>query len=145
MAANSRSDVASSFPETSFYHSSSFPNGQRTPYTSGSLRETLENRALSSSAIPPIEIPSPSSYLTTVQISLGELKYSRTAELRRVFGILPEENSLRNIQCKPLIPSAAEELKRFRASVIETASRARYPILYVCLSYKVSTIHMFIF
>lgn len=138
MAANSRSDLASGSPEVSFF-TSAYLNGQRGSYPgasferSGSFRESIDNRVPPSSVgatrspaqMPAIEIPSPSNYLTTVQLSLGDQKYTRAGELRRVVGVSPDEHTLRGIQCKALTPAAAEELKRFKASVLETAARAR--------------------
>uniref|UniRef100_A0A1D1Z2K0 Chlorophyllase-1, chloroplastic n=1 Tax=Anthurium amnicola TaxID=1678845 RepID=A0A1D1Z2K0_9ARAE len=137
MAGDSRSELASSSPEGSSF-SSAYPNGQRGSYSgaslekSGSFRESIDNRVLPSAAgatrspapVPPMEIPSPSQYLMLDPLSLGDPKNTRVGELRRVLGVSPEEHSIGAIQCKPTL-AASEELKRFKASAIETTARAR--------------------
>ncbi|KAG1331024.1 hypothetical protein COCNU_02G009920 [Cocos nucifera] len=79
----------------------------------------------SRNAAPSMEIPPVSQYLTLEPISMSEQKYSRSGELRRVLGLTVEEHSFGSVQSKPLPPIASEELKRFKASVLESSNRAR--------------------
>ncbi|CAA7405370.1 unnamed protein product [Spirodela intermedia] len=138
MVGNPRSELASSITEGSSL-TAAFCNGQRGSYSgaslerSGSFRESIDSRVLSSGAggnrttspVTAAEIPSPSQFLILDFLSLGDQKYSRAGELRRVIGVSPEDHSFGIVQSKPLTPAAAEELKRFKASVSETTSKAR--------------------
>ncbi|MQM03107.1 hypothetical protein Taro_035881 [Colocasia esculenta] len=137
MTGNSRSELASSSPEGSSF-TAAYPNGQRGSHTgaslekSGCFRENIDNRVLPSGAgaarspasISAMELPPPAQCLMLEPILLGD-KYNRAGELRRVLGISLEEHSFGAIQCKPLSPAAAEEMKRIKASVLDTTARAR--------------------
>ncbi|KAG1369685.1 hypothetical protein COCNU_15G000510 [Cocos nucifera] len=114
-----------------------YSGGQRGTYSgsnldrSGSFRDSLENRIMvsgpgtSRNTAPSMEVPPVSQYLTLEPISMSEQKYTRSGELRRVLGISVEEHSFGAVQSKPLPPIASEELKRFKASVLESSNRAR--------------------
>lgn len=138
MVGNPRSELASSITEGSSL-TAAFCNGQRGSYSgaslerSGSFRESIDSRVLSSgvggnktiSPVTSAETPSPSQVLILDFLSLGDQKYPRAGELRRVIGVSLEDHSFGVVQSKPLTPAAAEELKRFKASVSETTSKAR--------------------
>ncbi|XP_010912280.1 uncharacterized protein [Elaeis guineensis] len=136
MAGSTRTELASSGLDASTF-ATTYPSGQRGTYSasnlerSGSFRESLENRIMvsgtgtSRNAAPSMEIPPVSQYLTLEPISMSEQKYSRSGELRRVLGLTVEEHSFGSVQSKPLPPIASEELKRFKASVLESSTRAR--------------------
>ncbi|KAK1323823.1 hypothetical protein QJS10_CPA02g00964 [Acorus calamus] len=107
---------------------------------SGSFRESMENRTLNpgsalsrgSGGALLGEIPPPSQYMTLEQISLGEQRYPRSGELRRALGVslavTSEEHPF--IQSnKPISPVPSEEIKRIKASVLETFARARYCVV----------------
>ncbi|KAK1288510.1 hypothetical protein QJS10_CPB19g00383 [Acorus calamus] len=103
---------------------------------SGSFRESMEHRTLNpgsalsrgSGGALLGEIPPPSQYMALEQISLGEQRYPRSGELRRALGVslavTSEEHPF--IQSnKPISPVPSEEIKRIKASVLETYARAR--------------------
>ncbi|WOL02283.1 hypothetical protein Cni_G11002 [Canna indica] len=136
MAGSTRTDSASSTLDGTNFPSA-YHNGQRGAYTgpglerSGSFRENLENRNVlagpgtsrniaSSSEIPPL-----SQYLSFEPFSMNEQKYSRSGELRRVLGVTVEEHSFGSAQSKPFPPIASEDLKRFKASIFESSTKAR--------------------
>nr|XP_029117254.1 uncharacterized protein LOC105033855 isoform X3 [Elaeis guineensis] len=136
MAGSTRAESASSSLDGSTF-AATYSSGQRGTYSgsnldrSGSFRESLDNRIMvsgpgtSRSAAPSTEVPPVSQYLTLEPISMSEQKYTRSGELRRVLGISVEEHSFGAVQSKPLPPIASEELKRFKASVLESSNRAR--------------------
>ncbi|XP_008784017.1 uncharacterized protein LOC103703090 isoform X3 [Phoenix dactylifera] len=136
MAGSTRAELASSGLDASSF-AATYPSGQRGTYSasnlerSGSFRESLENRIMvsgpgaSRNTAPSMEIPPVSQYLTLEPISMSEQKYTRSGELRRVLGLTVEEHSFGSVQSKPLPPIASEELKRFKASVLESSNRAR--------------------
>ncbi|KAK8938704.1 hypothetical protein KSP39_PZI011460 [Platanthera zijinensis] len=116
-----------------------YPSVLRSSYSapslerSGSFRDSLENRlmisasSVSRNVSPTLEIPPLPHYLSLEPFSTTELnlKYSRQGELRRALGVSVEEHSFGSLQSKPLPPIASEELKRFKASVLDTSTRAR--------------------
>ncbi|XP_008787937.1 uncharacterized protein LOC103705824 isoform X2 [Phoenix dactylifera] len=136
MAGSTRAELASSSLDGSTF-AATYPSGQRGTYSGsnldrpGSFRESLENRimvsgpGISRNTAPSMEVPPVSQYLTLEPISMSEQKYTRSGELRRVLGISVEEHSFGSVQSKPLPPIASEELKRFKASVLESSNRAR--------------------
>lgn len=138
MVGSTRAELASSNLDGSAF-SSGYPSGPRSSYTtpslerSGSFRESIENRLMASTSIssrnasPLLETPTLSQYLSLELLSTSELtlKYSRQGELRRALGVSVEEHSFGSLQSKALLPIASEELKRFKASVLETSTRAR--------------------
>ncbi|KAJ0973415.1 hypothetical protein J5N97_021374 [Dioscorea zingiberensis] len=136
MAGSMRAELASSSLDGSTF-SASYTTGQRGSYSgasldrSGSFRESLENRIMASgpgaarTSSPMIDVPPPSQYLLLDVISMSEQKYTRAGELRRVLGVSLEEHSFGSVQSKPIPPIALEELKRFKASLLESSLRAR--------------------
>lgn len=133
MVGSTRAELASSNLDGSAF-SSGYPSGPRSSLErSGSFRESIENRLMASAssatrnASPLLETPTLSQYLSLELFSTSELnlKYSRQGELRRALGVSVEEHSFGSLQSKTLLPIASEELKRFKASVLETSTRAR--------------------
>ncbi|XP_039132939.1 uncharacterized protein LOC120269999 isoform X2 [Dioscorea cayenensis subsp. rotundata] len=136
MAGSMRAELASSSLDGSTF-SATYPTGQRGSYSgasldrSGSFRESLENRIMASgpgasrTSSPTVDVPPPSQHLLLDTISMSEPKYPRTGELRRVLGVSLEEHSFGSVQSKPIPPIALEELKRFKASLLESSLRAR--------------------
>ena len=143
MAGNMRFKVSSGTPEEAGF-SGSYPNGQRgnnqnaSLDRSGSFREGGEGRAFSSgtsiyrenatSAMG--DLPPLSQCLMLEQITLGEQKCSKLCEIRRVLGFSSgstgEDNSFGAAHSKPPLPVTTEELKRFKASMVDTSMKARY-------------------
>ncbi|XP_020581273.1 uncharacterized protein LOC110025251 isoform X2 [Phalaenopsis equestris] len=138
MVGSTRAELASSSLDGSTF-GAGYPSGPRGTYTSsslersGSFRESLENRLMASTsgasrnASPSLDTPPLSQYLSLEPFSTSELnlKYSRQGELRRALGVSVEEHSFGSLQSKTLPPIASEELKRFKANVLETSTRAR--------------------
>lgn len=142
MAGNMRFELSSGTPEEAGF-SGSYPNGQRGNYQnacldrSGSFREGGESRLFSSgtgisrgnatSAMG--DLPPLSQCLMLEPITLRDQKCSRLVEIRRVLGIpfgsTGEDNSFGAAHSKPPPPVATEELKRFKASVVDTINKAR--------------------
>ncbi|XP_020678371.1 uncharacterized protein LOC110096662 isoform X1 [Dendrobium catenatum] len=138
MVGSTRAELASSSLDGPAF-ASGYPSGPRGSYSSpslersGSFRESLENRLMASAsgtsrnASASLDIPSLSQYLPLEPFSTSELnlKYSRQGELRRALGVSVEEHSFGSLQSKTLPQIASEDLKRFKASVLETSNRAR--------------------
>ncbi|XP_018675461.2 uncharacterized protein LOC103968352 isoform X2 [Musa acuminata AAA Group] len=137
MAGSSRAESASSSMDGPNFAATAHHNAQRGAYSgsvlerSGSFRESSENRALvpgpgtsRNTSFSP-EIPSLSQYLPLEPFLMSEQKFSRSGELRRVLGVTVEDHSFGSAQFKPLLPIASEELKRFKASILESSTRAR--------------------
>ncbi|RDX83388.1 hypothetical protein CR513_35686 [Mucuna pruriens] len=121
----------------------SFTNGQRGSLVNGTLdrsasfREGNEGQALilganmsrgnSTSAG---DLSSVAQCLMLDPITMGDQKYTRSGELRRVLGIsfgnTPEDYAFGTANLKSPPPVATEELKRFKASIQEASVRARY-------------------
>ncbi|XP_038710582.1 uncharacterized protein LOC120005165 isoform X2 [Tripterygium wilfordii] len=141
MAGNARFDSNSASPEDLAY-AVNYPDGQRGNYLNagldryGSFRESTESRMFNSgastsrgSASSSGDMPPITQCLTMDPISLGDQKYTQLGEVRRVLGIshgnTSEENSFGAAQTKFLPPVATEELKRFKASVLDASVKAR--------------------
>ncbi|EOY19220.1 hypothetical protein QUC31_006205 [Theobroma cacao] len=140
MVGNVRVELSSASPdELSF--PGSYPNGQRGNYPgvsfdrSGSFREGNESRMFSpgtstsrGGSTSAADVPPLSLWLTLDPITMGDQKYTRSGELRKVLGIsfgsAAEDNSFGAAHMKPP-PVATEELKRFKSSISETFMRAR--------------------
>lgn len=77
-------------------------------------------------------------YLQLEPITLGNQKYTRSGELRRVLGVplgsTSEDHSFGAIHHKPPPPVATEELKHYKESVQGTVRMARYVfiLLHLC-------------
>ncbi|CBI18590.3 unnamed protein product, partial [Vitis vinifera] len=75
------------------------------------------------------DLPPLSQCLMLEPITLRDQKCSRLVEIRRVLGIpfgsTGEDNSFGAAHSKPPPPVATEELKRFKASVVDTINKAR--------------------
>lgn len=135
-----RFESCSASPEE-FAFGGSYTNGQRGSYNgvsldrSGSFREDGESRVFGSitssrgSATLMGHLPLVSEFLMLDSIKMGDQKYPRSAELRRVlgnsFGSSVEDNSFGAAHSKPLSLVAIEELKRFKASVQDASNKAR--------------------
>ena len=76
------------------------------------------------------DLPPLSQCLMLEQITLGEQKCSKLCEIRRVLGFssgsIGEDNSFGAAHSKPPLPVTTEELKRFKASMVDTSMKARY-------------------
>ncbi|WCJ19090.1 hypothetical protein M5689_001396 [Euphorbia peplus] len=121
MAGNTRyeSNSAASSEELGF--SGSYSNGQKGNFSTASLDRSMsfmEGSEASSSS----EKGSIFNYLLLDPITMGDQKYTRSGELRRVLGISIGNSG----EDKPPPPVATEELKRYKSSVSETAVRARF-------------------
>ncbi|KAI4347878.1 hypothetical protein L6164_008655 [Bauhinia variegata] len=141
MAGNSRFDISAAGSE-GLSLKGTFPNGQRGSLMSasldrsGSFREGNDGRMFSSGAglfrrnpASPGDLPPLSQYLVLDPITMGDQKYTRSGELRRVLGIsfgsASEDCPFGAANLKPPPPVATEELKRFKASVLESSVKAR--------------------
>lgn len=138
MAGSVRFESSSSSPEDLAF-SGGHPNGQRGNYSfdrSGSFREGSEGRIFGSASSVSRGVvmstgdgPSLLQSLTLDPINIGDSKYPRSGELRRVlgisFGTTAEDNSFGAAHSKspPLV--ATEELKRFKSSVSDSINKAR--------------------
>lgn len=138
MAGNGRFESNSAGPEDLAF-SGSYSNGQRGNYSldrSGSFREGSENRMFSSAtsmsrgmATVIGDVLPLSQCLMLDPITMGDQKYTRLGEVRRLlgisFGTSAEDNSFGAAHSKPPPPVASEELRRFRASVLDASIKAR--------------------
>jgi hypothetical protein len=65
-------------------------------------------------------------------ITLGNQKYTRSGEVRRVLGVTPssasDDHSFGVAHPKPMPPVATEELKHFKQSVQDTSRKAKYVV-----------------
>lgn len=122
--------------------SGNYTNGQRGNHPgasfdrSGSFREGTESRVFSSGSglargyisTSMGELPPLSQSLMLEPIAMGDQK-SRCGELRRVlglsFGSAAEDNSFGAAHAKPTLPVTTEELRRFKASVVDASVKAR--------------------
>lgn len=138
MAGNAK--LTSSSPEVGF--AGNYPNEPRGNYSvpsldrSGSFREGSESRLFSSGAgmsrvsgtmngkLPPL-----SQCLMLEPITMSDPK-SRLGELRRILGIsigsASEENSFGAAHSRPSPLMAMEDLKRYKESILDSSSKARY-------------------
>ncbi|RCW18744.1 hypothetical protein GLYMA_20G110300v4 [Glycine max] len=142
MAGNTRFDLsAAKSDELAF--KGSFTNGQRGNLTNGTLdrstsfREGNEGQMFISGAnmsrgnsTSAGDLASVAQCLMLDPITMGDQKYTRSGELRRVLGIsfgnILEDCAFGTANLKAPPPVATEELKRFKASVQEASVRARY-------------------
>ncbi|OVA03569.1 hypothetical protein BVC80_1651g75 [Macleaya cordata] len=141
MAGSGRFELASGSTEGSTL-TSTFPNGQRGNYSganldrSGSFRDGAENRILSSgssssrgSTTLSLDMPPLSQCMMLEPITLGDQKFTRSGELRRIFGVsvgnTSEDHSFGAPHYKPPPPIGSEEIKRFKASLLDTSTKAR--------------------
>lgn len=139
MDGNSRFELMSASPDTNF--TGNYQSGQR-GYSSPSLgrsssfREGSESRNVSSgkvnsrgSTISSGDVPSLSQCLMLEPIVMGDPRYARSGELRRVLansvGSNSEENSFVAAHLKTSPPVAVEDLKRLRSSVADTCAKAK--------------------
>ncbi|KAL2541497.1 hypothetical protein Adt_02475 [Abeliophyllum distichum] len=139
MAGNSRFELTSGSPESSFV--GNYQIGQRGSYSSpaldrsGSFREGAESRMFGSgkatsrgSAMLAGDLPALSQCLLLEPIVMGDQKYTRSGELRRVLGssvgCSSEDNSFGAAHLKNSPPVAVEELKRLKASFADTCVKA---------------------
>ncbi|GKU91541.1 hypothetical protein SLEP1_g5403 [Rubroshorea leprosula] len=135
MAGNVRFDSSSATPEE--YPFGNYQNGQRGNYPgssldrSGSFRESVEScmfnsitnmsrgNATSMADVPPLMLD---------PITMGDQKYIRSGELRKVLGIsfgsTAEDNSSRASHMKPPPPVDTEELKRVKESILDACRKA---------------------
>ncbi|XP_022990203.1 uncharacterized protein LOC111487166 [Cucurbita maxima] len=140
MAGNVRFESSNSAIQDELGFGGSYGNGQRMSQTSSSLdrsgnyRDGGESRmfGLGSSSSRGIasstgDLPTLSQFLLLDPIKLGEHKYPRPEELKKVFemsfGTNVEDSSFGPGRLK--LPLAVEELKRFRACVLEATNKAR--------------------
>lgn len=140
MAGNVRFESSNSAIQDELAFGGSYGNGQRMSQTSSSLdrsgnyRDGGESRmfGLGSSSSRGIasstgDLPTLSQFLLLDPIKLGEQKYPRSEELKKVlemsFGTNVEDSSFGSARLKH--PLAVEELKRFRAYVMEASNKAR--------------------
>ncbi|KAK9156732.1 hypothetical protein Scep_003306 [Stephania cephalantha] len=140
MAGSTRFELSASSPEGSAFNSS-YTNVPRGNYSganlerSGSFREAVESRNANSgqglgkvSASSLMEMPL-AQFLALEPITMGDQKFTRTGEARRVLGLTlgsgSEDHSfgVAHLKASPLI--ASEELKRLKASVLDTSNKAR--------------------
>ncbi|KAL5735172.1 hypothetical protein ACOSP7_033033 [Xanthoceras sorbifolium] len=138
MAGSLRFESSSASPEDLAF-SGGYPNGQRGNYSfdrSGSFREGSEGRMYGSASsmsrgivTSTGDVSSVLQCLTLDPITMGDQKFTRLGELRRVlgisFGTTSEDNSFGAAHSKPTPPVASEELKRFKSSVSDSINKAR--------------------
>ncbi|KAB1214610.1 hypothetical protein CJ030_MR5G017597 [Morella rubra] len=140
MAGNVRFESCSASPEE-YACPGGYKNVQRGSYTtvgfdrSGNFRKDGDSRAFGSSnssrgsATSAGDLPPLSECLTLDPISMGDQKYTRSSELRRVLGISSgstvEDNSFGVAKVKSPHPVAIEDLKRIRADVRDGSIEAR--------------------
>ncbi|KAG6578818.1 hypothetical protein SDJN03_23266, partial [Cucurbita argyrosperma subsp. sororia] len=140
MAGNVRFESTNSAIQDELAFGGSYGNGQRISQTNGSVDRSgnyrdggegrmfglgsTSSRGIASSTGDP---PTLSQFLLLDPIKLGEQKYPRPEELKKVlemlFGMNVEDNSFGSARLKH--PLAVEELKRFRACVLEASNKAR--------------------
>ncbi|CAK9170050.1 unnamed protein product, partial [Ilex paraguariensis] len=140
MAGNERFELASSSSVWGF--TANYPDGPRGSFSgpnfdrSGSFKESAESRMFGSgmgtsrgSGSLTGDLPPFRQSLMLEPIVMGEQKYTRSGELRRVLGIsvgcTSEDNSFGATHLKPSPAVAMEDLKRVRASIIDTSIKAR--------------------
>ncbi|KAI3458839.1 hypothetical protein Pfo_015502 [Paulownia fortunei] len=138
MDGNTRFELTSASPDSNF--AGNYQNGQR-GYSapslgrSSSFREGSESRNVGSgkvnsrgSATSSGDLPTLSQCLMLEPIFIGDPKYARSGDLKRVLGFSvgsnSEENSFGAAHLKNSPPTAVEELKRLRASVADTCVKA---------------------
>ncbi|KAI4334242.1 hypothetical protein L6164_018956 [Bauhinia variegata] len=87
------------------------------------------NNSSSSSGVPSSDMPPLPQCLALDPITLGNQKYTRSGELRRVLGVplgsTSEDHSFGVPHPKPMAPVASGELKHFKESVQDASRKAR--------------------
>jgi hypothetical protein len=82
-----------------------------------------------SSAMSP-DMPPVTQCVPLEPITLGNQRYTRSGEVRRVLGVplcsVSEDHSFGVAHPKPMPPVATEELKQFKESVQDTSRKAKY-------------------
>ncbi|XP_068658544.1 uncharacterized protein [Aristolochia californica] len=140
MAGSTRFELASGSPEGSAFNAT-YANGQRANYggatldRSGSFRESVENRMLTSGPSTSrggptsMEMPPLTQFLTLEMVTLPAPKFTHSGELRRILGaslgVTSEDHPSGTALLKPFSPVVTEELKRFRMSLLETSIKAK--------------------
>lgn len=137
MAGKTRADATPASPDSSF--AGNFNNGQRGNYSGPTLdrsggtdtrmfgygKVTSRMSGTGTGEMPPL-----SQCLTLDPISMGDQKYPRSGELRRVLGISVgstlEDNAFGATHLKTSPPVSTEEVKRLRANLADTCGKARY-------------------
>ncbi|KAJ1436271.1 hypothetical protein SESBI_04302 [Sesbania bispinosa] len=137
-----RFDLSAASPEDLTFKGT-FPNGQRGNLINGSLdrsasfREGNDGKMFTSGAnmsrgnsTSAGESAPATQSLMLDPITIGDQKYTRSGELRRVLGIsfgnTLEDCAFGTANLKSPLPVVTEELKRFKASVQEASAKARY-------------------
>ncbi|XP_059665904.1 uncharacterized protein LOC132311813 isoform X2 [Cornus florida] len=140
MAGNARFELTSGSQEPGF--AGNQPNGQKGKFSvpsmdrSGSFREGGESRIFGfgtgmsrCSGTMTGNLPPLSQCLMLEPIMMGVQKYTRYGELRRVLGFstgnASEDNSFGAAHCKPSPPVTMDELKRYKASIVDGLFKAR--------------------
>lgn len=94
------------------------------------------NHVSRGSATPSPDMPPLPQCLLLDPIILGNQKYTRSGELRRVLGVplgsTSEDHSFGVAHPKPPPPVATEELKHFKESVQDASRKARYIYSFCC-------------
>lgn len=146
MAGNSRFELNLGSQQQEFVEN--YINRPRENYPGSSLgrsrsfREGGENRMCSSgvgaggeSGLLAGSLPPLPQCLMLEPIAMGDQKYPRTGELRRVLGCsagtASEENYFGATNPRPSPLVAVEELKRYKESIIDSNKKARYFILFL--------------
>ncbi|KAI3470617.1 hypothetical protein Pfo_027280 [Paulownia fortunei] len=138
MSGNARFELTSTSPDSSF--AGNYQNGQRgysapTLDRSTSFRDGADSRNFASgkansrgSATTSGDVTPLSQCLMLEPIVIGDQKYARSGDLRRVLGFSvgssSEDNTFGAANLKNSSPGAVEELKRLRASVADTCVKA---------------------
>jgi hypothetical protein len=93
------------------------------------------NNSSRGSATPSPDMPPLPQFLPLDPIILGNPKYKRSGELRRVLGVpsTSDDHSFGVAHPKPPPPVATEELKHFKESVQDTSKKARYMLFIIFL------------
>lgn len=150
MAGNARFESSSAGTEELAF-SGNYPNGQRGNYLgvnldrSGSFKEGSESRMFTSGASTPRgsassngDLPPLPHCLKLDPITMGDPKYPRFAELRKILGISSGSNMGDGCFGAALSKSSptgtAEELKRLRTDVLDVCREARLISYSFCLS-----------
>ncbi|KAF6172110.1 hypothetical protein GIB67_029528 [Kingdonia uniflora] len=121
MAGGTRSELANESPDSSVI-GSAYSNGQRGSYSGGSLDKSGSFR--DGGELSPL-----SQFVALEPVTMGDLKFTRAGELRRVLGVSigssTEDHSFGATHSKIPPPITSEEVKRFKASVLDTSNKAR--------------------
>ncbi|CAM8949070.1 unnamed protein product [Rhodiola kirilowii] len=133
MSGSLRFESTSASSEELGYTSNNYSNGHRGNYLgsslgrSGSFRESNDNRVSGFGPVPrgPVstvdeDVPPLSQCLALEPITIGDKKFNRSGEVKRVLGF-----SYSNVTEDSPPPVAQEDLKRFKASVADTSLKAR--------------------